>query len=308
MDGIINLLKPTGMTSHDAVAAMRRLVGQKRIGHAGTLDPGAAGVLPLFLGSATRLISYMPGVKSYRAEMTLGIATQTQDASGETTEVADNVSISPNQLAEAFATFLGEIWQTPPMVSAVRLGGRRLYELARAGIEVEREPRLVRIHELHIRKVWPEDAEALTVGSRVLFDVRCSAGTYVRTLCVDVAAKLGCPAHMSFLVRTAAGPFDLADAVTFTELQEAHTANRLAEYILPPQAAVPHLPVIQATPDTASRISHGEIFRGVCTVGADAATPPTACVHDATGRLIALARPVADKPGFWQPERVFSAQ
>lgn len=303
MNGIINLIKPAGMTSHDAVAVVRRLAGQRRIGHAGTLDPGACGVLPLFLGNATRLIQYATGVKTYRAEMTLGIATQTQDAAGETTAVAEDVMISPRQLGEVFAGFLGELWQTPPMVSALKVGGRRLYELARKGEEVERQPRLVRIFDLHIRKIWPEDADVLTLGSRILFDVQCSAGTYIRTLCVDIGAQLGCPAHMSFLIRTASGPFQLADAVTLEELTQARENGRLSQCVMPPEVAVPHLPPIRVDEEVRERILHGAMFP----------VPVTSLegqhnlvrVHDAEGQMIAVARPVADLPGYWQPERVF---
>jgi tRNA pseudouridine55 synthase len=305
VDGIINLLKPAGMTSHQAVSAIRRLVGQKQVGHGGTLDPGACGVLPIYIGKATRIISYVPGAKSYRAEMTLGIATTTQDPAGETTDVADALSISPNQLGSAFAKFMGEVWQTPPMVSAVRVEGQRLYELARQGIEVERKPRLIRIYQLHIRKVWPDDVDMLVLGSRVLFDVECSAGTYIRTLCVDIGKELGCPAHMSFLVRTQAGPFSLAHATTFAELYQAVTSNRLSEYVLGPEVALEHMPKLTVNEVNRQRVLHGAVFQAV---GVDDAQAPEqltlARVHDVSGRLIAIARPLLLEPGWWQPEKV----
>ncbi|HHT26801.1 MAG TPA: tRNA pseudouridine(55) synthase TruB [Firmicutes bacterium] len=307
MDGIINLLKPAGMTSHQAVNAVRRLVGQKQVGHGGTLDPGACGVLPLFLGKATRLISYVPGTKSYRAEMTLGIATETQDPAGKTTDMASDVNIAPNLLGEAFVKFLGEQYQTPPMISAVRVAGKRLYELARKGIQVEREPRLIRIHQLHIRKVWPEDVDVLGLGSRVLFDVECSAGTYIRTLCVDIGKELGCPAHMSFLVRTQAGPFNLTDAITYEELAVAAAGNRLTEYVLSPEVAVSHLPMVVVDAANRKKVQHGAEFQAVDPGDvANAVEQLTSTrVHDEKGTLIAIARPIRQKHGYWQPEKVF---
>lgn len=304
--GIINLLKPAGMTSHDAVQEVRRLVGQRRVGHGGTLDPGATGVLPLFLGWATRLISYTPGIKAYRAELTLGISTDTQDGGGSTLQVAEDLAISPRQLGESFAAFLGEIEQVPPMTSARRSGGRRLYELARQGLEVEREPRTVRIYELHIQKIWPEAASVLGLGSRVLFDVRCSAGTYVRTLCVEIGARLGSPAHMSFLVRTAAGPFRLADAVTFEELHAAAAAGRLAEYVLSPDTALVHLPVIKVDSEAVQLMVQGSTFLALEQPSQVTQLPGSIVrVHSSRNQLLALATPVAGRTPRWQPVRVF---
>lgn len=298
MNGIVNLLKPAGMTSHDAVNAARRLFGQRRIGHAGTLDPGATGVLPLLLGQATRLMPYLLGTKEYRAEMTLGISTDTQDASGATEEVAEKCSISPRLLGEAFASFLGSSTQCPPMTSAVRVDGQRLYERARRGEVVERPGRQIRIYELHIRKVWPEDTPVLGLGSRVLFDVSCSAGTYMRILCADIGARLGCPAHMSFLVRTAAGSFRLTDAVAFEELETAKAHSRLLEYVNPMSTALTHLPVLVVSPAMVDRIAQGQMF------AAPGDQAPLAQVHDQQGRLVAIVKPSND--GRWQPIRVFA--
>jgi tRNA pseudouridine55 synthase len=295
------LLKPSGMTSHDAVAAARRVFGQRRIGHGGTLDPGVSGVLPLFLGWATRLVRYMPDDKWYRAEMTLGISTQTQDGGGATLEVAKELHITPRQLGEALASFVGSVEQTPPMLSAVRVGGRRLYELAREGHVVERQPRTIQIYEMHIRKIWPEEAPVLGLGSRVLFDVHCSAGTYIRTLCVDIGAHLGCPAHMSCLVRTHAGPLGISDAITFEELLAAQSTGRLVEYVLSPTVAVEHLPAVIADARAQDDLLHGRRFPAALS------TEPasTVRVHDPQGTLVALAQPVLEHPGLWQPICVF---
>jgi len=234
--GVINLLKPPGITSHDAVAKLRRMLGQRRIGHGGTLDPGAAGVLPILVGQATKLMPFVSAMtKSYRAEMTLGIVTDTQDASGATVSVSESFSLPPARLGDAMAAFLGTVEQVPPMVSAVKSDGRRLYELAREGKVVERAPRRVEIYEMHVVAVLPRDTERLVIGTRVIFDVVCSKGTYIRTLCHDIGQRLGCGAHMSFLVRTRVGPYTLDQSWTFDEIERAMRHGRLPDVILEPR-------------------------------------------------------------------------
>jgi tRNA pseudouridine 55 synthase len=257
--GVINLLKPPGITSHDAVARMRRILGERRIGHGGTLDPGAAGVLPILVGPATKLMPFVTEqTKAYRAEMTLGIVTDTQDASGETIRVSESFSLPPVRLGDAMAAFLGEIEQVPPMTSAIRVGGRRLYELARKGHEVERPPRKVHIYEMHVVAVLPRGTTQLVTGTRVLFDVVCSKGTYIRTLCHDIGERLGCGAHMSFLVRTRVGPYTLEKSHTFAEIEAAVAENRLAEILLEPESAVEHLARYVATEEEAARLKQGQ--------------------------------------------------
>ncbi len=301
MVGIINLCKPAGMTSHDAVNAVRRLCGQRRVGHGGTLDPGACGVLPIFLGWATRLLPYIESCKAYRAEMTLGIDTDTQDAAGvPLTE--RNCAVTPQQLTATFAALHGEIEQVPPMTSAVRVGGRRLYELARTGQDIPRPARRVQIYALHIRHIWPEDAGRLGPGTRVLFDVECSAGTYVRTLCADIGAQLGCGAHMSFLVRTQAAGCYLAKAATLEELSDAAADGRLAEMLLPPEHVLQHLSAVSIDQAAAEMVRSGRSFPTKLPAGEH----PCWRVHDETGRLLALAKPAA-AAGWLQPIRVFGA-
>lgn len=256
---VINLLKPPGMTSHDAVARLRRILGERRIGHGGTLDPGAAGVLPIMVGTATKLMPYVSSLgKSYRAEMTLGIVTDTQDASGATVQVSESFSLPPRALGDVMATFLGPIEQIPPMTSAVRRGGRRLYELAREGREVEREPRQVEIYEMHVIAVLPRGTDRLVTGTRVIFDVDCSKGTYIRTLCHDIGARLGCGAHMSFLVRTKVGPFALEDSVTLEEVEEAASRGELGSVLLDPESAVVHLARCVVSEEEARRLRLGQ--------------------------------------------------
>ena len=255
--GILNVLKPPGPTSHDVVARLRRLLGERRIGHGGTLDPGASGVLPILVGRATKLMPFLlDHVKEYRAEITFGIATDTQDASGNTVSVNTGFSIKPTAFADVLFTFIGEIEQIPPMASAVHRGGKRLYELARAGEIVEREPRRVRIHEIHVRAIWPDGN--LVAGSRALIDVRCSRGTYIRTLCNDIGERLGCGAHMSFLVRRAVGPLTLEGSTTLEELEEAVRSGTWQELLLPPGAALSHLPSVEVDGIDAERLRRGQ--------------------------------------------------
>ncbi|MBE3597986.1 MAG: tRNA pseudouridine(55) synthase TruB [Limnochordaceae bacterium] len=246
------------MTSHDVVALVRKWAGVRRVGHAGTLDPGAAGVLVVLVGQATRLASYLQEAeKVYRAEMVLGVRTDTQDASGRTLAVADAFEIPWSDVDAALARMIGTIQQRPPMVSAVHHQGRRLYELARQGVEVERPVRTVEIYDLQVHSIWPEDAERATFGARVVFDVTCSAGTYVRTLCDDVGQSLGCGAHLGFLVRLRSGAFGLDQAVTLEELEAAGRHRRLAEYLLPLDAGLGHLPRVSLEGESLHRARHG---------------------------------------------------
>lgn len=249
------------MTSHDVVGLARRWFQTRRIGHAGTLDPGAAGVLVLLVGQATRLAVYVQQAeKSYRAEMTLGVETDTQDASGRTVRVAEPFSIPWGDVDAALSRRVGTMEQRPPMVSAVHYQGRRLYELARDGVEVERPARRVEIYDVQILRVWPQDAEHASLGSRVLFDVTCSAGTYVRTLCADVGAELGCGAHLSFLVRTRAGSFALEQAVTLEDLEQAARQRRQSDYLLPADVGLAHLPALRLDGMLKRRALHGAAF------------------------------------------------
>ncbi|HHX50583.1 MAG TPA: tRNA pseudouridine(55) synthase TruB, partial [Clostridia bacterium] len=228
MDGLINVLKPPGMTSHDVVAWLRRLFKMRKIGHAGTLDPDAAGVLPVALGKGTRLLEFfLDSPKSYRCEAVLGITTDTQDVYGNVL-YREMVSLAQKErLPVILESFAGEILQIPPMVSAVRYRGKRLYELARQGKTVERSPRPVRIYRLEIIESLFEQ-----VPPRFYFDVVCSKGTYIRTLCHDLGQKLGCGAAMSFLLRTGAAHFRLEDTYTLEEIA-ASWHRKEKDFLLP---------------------------------------------------------------------------
>lgn len=227
-DGIINLLKPAGMTSTDGVQLLRKLTGIKRIGHAGTLDPMAAGVLPLCIGSATRIIEYLDlDYKKYRCEMQLGIETDTQDIWG--TVISDSrgsLAADESKIREVLYGFQGIISQYPPMYSAVHVKGRRLYDYARKGESVEIEPRQVNIKNITVINID-------LIRNRVLFDVECSKGTYIRTICHDAGRILGCGAAMSCLIRSASGVFNLDNTVTIEELIENGTEQYLLKTDFP---------------------------------------------------------------------------
>ncbi|WP_337553074.1 tRNA pseudouridine(55) synthase TruB [Acidaminococcus fermentans] len=210
MDGIFNVLKPPGMTSHDVVGALRKILHMKKIGHGGTLDPLAAGVLPVFTGMATRFLEYAAHEeKSYRAELTFGFQTDTGDTEGAVIAESPVRDLTAEEIEAALASFRGEGTQIPPMYSAISVGGTKLYKLARQGIEVKREPRPITLYELE---------KVDYTGKTLVFDVTCSKGTFIRTLCEDLAAKLGMKGSMSFLLRRRAGVFRLEDAHTLQEI------------------------------------------------------------------------------------------
>jgi len=233
--GFLNVLKPPGMSSAHVVGAVRRMLGGAKIGHAGTLDPEASGVLPLMVGKAARLFDYMQDKeKAYVTEIAFGAATDTQDAQG--TAVRTGNSYPDEQaILSALPAFTGNIMQTPPMYSAIKQDGKRLYQLARDGKEADIPAREVTVHELAFRGETPNHGALLAV--------RCSKGFYVRTLCQDVGDYLGCPAHMRFLLRTQSGPFTLETAHTLEALHQAAENGTLAELLLPPEAALGHLPM-----------------------------------------------------------------
>lgn len=217
MEGIILINKPDGMTSHDVVACVRKKFKMRRVGHAGTLDPLATGVLVILLGKATKLFNkFVTFDKAYRATLILGTTTSSADTQGKIIKQLPYNHITPGQVEDTFKTFTGDIEQIPPMVSAVKMGGRKLYQLARKGIEVEREPRQIRIDCLRMEAFHPP---------KVRFYLECSKGTYVRQLAEDVGKALGCGACISQIQRTKVGKFGIEDTVTIEDLNEGHIRN-----------------------------------------------------------------------------------
>lgn len=250
MNGIIVVNKPLGKTSHDMVYFMRRLTGIKKIGHTGTLDPDAAGVLPVCIGNATKVADMLTlSDKRYRAELTLGKTTDTQDASGKVL-TQRTVNVSAEDIADAVMRFVGEIEQIPPMYSAVKQNGKKLYELARQGIEVERKKRKITIHEINITEI---DLE----GRRVKLDVLCSKGTYIRTLCADIGEMLGTGAYMSALERTQTGPFTLGESYTVDELEKKRDEGTLEETLIPTDAVFLDYPKIVLNEKQTRSITNG---------------------------------------------------
>ncbi|BCV24976.1 tRNA pseudouridine(55) synthase TruB [Gelria sp. Kuro-4] len=251
LSGFINILKPPGLTSHAVVARVRRLLGERRVGHAGTLDPAASGVLVVAVGRATRLIAHLEGSKTYRGEITFGIGTTTLDAEGEITRAVP-CSVAAAQLREVLPRFRGTIDQVPPMVSAVHHQGRRLYELARSGVEVERQPRRVHITRLELISFYPDP-----LHPRALIECTCSAGTYVRALAADIGRALGTEAHLSFLLRTRSGSFALDSSLTLAELEAAVGRGVERTWLCPPESGLGHLAAVTLPEEESERFRHG---------------------------------------------------
>ena len=290
MDGVLVIAKPAGPTSHDVVALVRRLAATKRVGHGGTLDPFASGVLPLFLGRATRLVEYHLGDrKGYRATVCFGASSTTDDLEGELTPSA---APAPSRAAveAVLGGFIGPISQRPPAYSAIKVAGRRAYAMARAGEHVELASREVTIHRLELLDWDGADPDRPIA----VVDVECSAGTYIRALARDLGEAVGGAAYLGALVRTASGPFRLDGAVSLDRAREAAAdgAERLAGLLLPVDAGLDELPELVVTDDEVRAIAQGQFVRPQATdVTVLAANGPDAPIRirDASGRLVAIA-------------------
>jgi tRNA pseudouridine55 synthase len=253
-DGFLNLLKPPGMTSHDAVGFVRRHLVQNRVGHLGTLDPAAAGVLPIAVGRATRLFDYAAKQgKGYRAEVTFGVTTDSLDGEGRITSEQDASHVTAAQVATALAGLEGESAQVPPAYSAAQVGGKRLHELARQGLTAEAPARTVHFTHLELLSFQPGPrAEAR-------LDVACSAGAYVRVLAEDLGRAVGCGAYLSFLLRTSSGPFRLEQTLTLEEIGEAAAAGVLTDRLLPTDWPLDHLVRVDL-----GRVAASSFITGTC--------------------------------------------
>lgn len=302
MDGVLLLHKPAGMTSHDCVFRIRRLFQTKKVGHTGTLDPDVSGVLPICIGKATRIAEFLTGAtKTYEGEVTLGTATTTEDASGEivATKPVDR-AIARQEIERVFQQLTGEIRQTPPMYSAVKVNGKKLYEYARAGIAVERPSRAVTIHELTLL-----DDRTVFTGEHLSFRFRvtCSKGTYVRTLAVMIGEQLGFPAHMSHLVRTASGAFTLEQCVTFSEIEDFIARGEGERLLLPIEKALFHLPKYQMHDKVAEKVKNGAILP--LPEELQSLEGPVLMVNEKS-EAVALYYKHPTKPHLWKPLKVFS--
>lgn len=304
IDGILVVAKPAGPTSHDVIDTIRRLTGVRRVGHGGTLDPFAMGVLPVFMGRATRMVDYhRADDKAYRATVVFGDSSTTDDIDGVLTP---GEASPPDRLAleSALAAFRGRIEQVPPDHSAVHVGGRRAYELARGGEKPELRARTVTIHGLDLLEWDAADPER----PLAVLEVRCSAGTYIRSLARDLGRRLGCGAYLGALTRTASGPFSLEQAHALEHVKAELAAGRTESLLRSPDAGLDHLPMVRIPDRDREAIARGQIVRVRGEVGGP--VPATVVlesakdvrVFDERGTLVAMARTEA---GRLYPEKVF---
>ena len=296
ISGALVIDKPVGMTSHDVVQAIRNGTGLRRAGHTGTLDPRASGVLVILVGPAVRLSEYVSASdKRYQAIIRLGGTTDTYDAEGKFTPTKDPAQVTEAEFEDALKTFVGEIEQTPPPYSAVKVQGRKAYEMARKGEEVELEPRTITVHHLEVLEWTPPE---------VVIDVHCSSGTYVRSLANDLGKKLGCGAYLVGLRRTKSGKFTLRDAVPLRKLQEAFTAGNWYQYLIPAAEALGDWYAVELSPDEVEAVRHGHRVKAK---PADLAQEKVRGVST-QGELVALmlqADNAEDGSKEWQPKKVF---
>lgn len=278
VQGFFNINKPAGLTSHDVVSVIRRIMQIKRVGHGGTLDPDAQGVLVVAVGSATRALQYLEQwPKIYRARLELGSATDTQDSSGQKTMVKDSFSINRAELIAVLNGFLGCTEQIPPMYSAIKIGGQKLYEAARKGISIERKPRPIKIESIALL----DRSDFWGPRSQASIRVTCSAGTYIRTLCHDIGLKLNCYAHMTHLVRECSGIFRIEEAVPLDLLR--NTPQMDTTRLISINEALAHLPAVRLSADLSRRVLCGnailieERISGLCRL------------QDASGKILAVA-------------------
>ena len=304
MNGILNINKPEGPTSFNIVSRIKKLTGEKRVGHAGTLDPAASGVLPICFGHGTRVIEYlMDSTKDYRAEIEFGKTTDTYDATGSITSSKDSSFVDKNQIETILNTFLGEIQQVPPIFSALKHKGKPYYELARVGIDIEIPSRSVTIHNVTVRDWQPPV---------VTIDVTCGKGTYIRSIAHDLGQIIGCGAYMKSLVRRKYGPFSIDNSISSDELEQVRTENYWQRYIHPIDSVLLHLKAIVVNDDSRQNIQNGRPIENIVIVSQtltdqsqSAECQETHCrAYGLDGRFLGILRYVTET-GQWQPEKVF---
>jgi tRNA pseudouridine55 synthase len=299
MEGILLLNKPKGFTSHDCVFKLRKILKTKKVGHTGTLDPDVTGVLPICIGRATKIAEYITGNdKTYVGEVTLGLSTTTEDASGEKVdEKKIDRQITRAEVLNVLEQLTGTIQQTPPMFSAVKVNGKRLYEYARKGIQVERPTRTVTISKLTLL-----DEQETFEGDIISFSfqVTCSKGTYVRTLAVTIGEMLGFPAHMSHLIRTASGPFELDECSTLEQIETAMEAGHISSLLIPMDRALSHLPNLQLDDTVAIKVKNGAVLEASPLLNHTELLVMT----DMTGQPLAIYEKHPTKEGLMKPTKV----
>ena len=290
-NGILNVNKPTGKTSQQVVSLIKRRSGQRHVGHAGTLDPQASGVLPVLLGQATRVSSFITNdPKVYQAELELGVTTDTYDAEGQVTASSDASHVTREQVEAALPAFRGRIKQRPPMYSALKHRGQRLYDLARAGIEVERKEREVRVYRLELIGWQPP---------HLSIEVECGRGTYIRSLAHDLGQSLGCGAHLSQLVRLRCGPFYISDSLTMPQLEDSFLNGYWQQLLYPMDVALEGIPAAIVDPGQERAILHGR------PVAMESAAAGDRCrAYSTDGRFLAVLG-ILPQSGLWHPQKVF---
>ncbi len=298
MDGILNINKPTGMTSHDVVAKVRKLLKQKRVGHAGTLDPAASGVLPICVGQATRVAEYLSeSGKAYQATIVFGTVTDTYDSEGTIIRTASTQDLTLPKIEALLPAMLGEQMQIPPRYSAIKLQGQPAYKRARAGEEVAMEPRPITIYQLEIIDWQPSQPSTLTLA------VECSKGTYIRSLAYDLGEQAGCGAYLDGLVRTRSGPFPLSESITLAQLAGSAAQGTIEQFLYPADKAIEHYPALKLDEAMTERVRHGNTFQ--LEEQTDTLHEQSiARVYDDKGQFVAIAEWDAER-GAWQPTKVF---
>lgn len=299
MHGVLPLWKESGMTSHDCVFQLRKILKTKKVGHTGTLDPSVEGVLPICIGHATRIAEYITDSgKEYVAVVSIGASTETEDADGSVVEKdASMKEISREKIEETLAKLTGEITQIPPMYSAVKVKGKRLYEYARQGIEVERPERKVFIEEIELLS-----EEGMFEGEEVTFSIRvkCGKGTYIRTLAVQIGELLGYPAHMASLVRTCSGTFVEEDCVTLQEVEAAMQTGEVTQYLRPVEEALQDFPFVEMDEDMYVKIKNGQVLPA-----SDKLQEAEKVVFTKNNRAVAVYIEHPTKKGLMKPEKMF---
>jgi len=281
------------MTSHDVVAIIRKHLKQKRVGHAGTLDPLASGVLPICVGQATRVAEYLSeSGKVYQADIKFGAATDTYDAEGTITATASTAHLTLNLIEEAVEKFRGPQTQYPPLYSAIKIEGQPAYKRARAGETIVLEPRHIVIYSLEILK-W--------VPPRLTLAIECSKGTYIRSLAHDLGTQIGCYAYLEALIRTRSGPFILSESITLEQFADAVATNSIQRYLFPLDKSLKQYPAITLDVETAERVKHGSTFDNP-----RANNSGLARVYDSKGAFVAIAEWDEEQKA-WQPKKVFAS-
>lgn len=299
MDGILPLWKERGLTSHDCVFKLRKILKMKKIGHTGTLDPEVEGVLPICIGQATRIAEYLTDAgKTYEATVSIGKSTTTEDAEGETIEKDISIKkISREEILQVLSQLTGEIEQIPPMYSAVKVRGKKLYEYARQGIEVERPSRKVTIYQLELL-----DTDELFEGQEISFNIRiqCSKGTYIRTLAVQIGELLGYPSHMSKLVRTESGNFTKENCVKINDVERAVAEGTVEQIILPIEIALSSYPFIEIDETNEKQIFNGQVLELHPLL-----MDNEKIVFSRNGKAIAIYKQHPTKYGLMKPDKMF---